>query len=124
MQAHAAKPEQTDKAISNKMTLECSDSFSSHSHSSLDFSLSLGDSSANHLAPNETPLSLRVVIGSVSRWWLAGSDVGGVGSNLPIDPSPDQTPPGQSMQHLPQLHTAMYSVKVMVHRGLLLTCGG
>lgn len=54
-------------------------SFYSLSLSSLDFSLSLGDSSANHLAPNELLsllLSLCIVIGSVSRWWLAGRDAG------------------------------------------------
>lgn len=61
------------------------DSFSVYSLSRLDFS--------NHLAPNEMPLSLCIVIGSVSRWWLV--------SNLPIDPGLDQASSGHIVQHSP-----------------------
>lgn len=83
-------------------------SFSVYSLSRLDFS--------NHLAPNETPLSLCIVIGSVSRWWLV--------SNLPIDPGLDQASLGHTVQHSPSLHLAMYIVKVMAYKGWVLTCGG
>lgn len=97
-------------------------SFSIYSLPGLDFSLSLGRSSVNHLAPNETPLSLCAVIGSVGRWRAAGGDAGV--PNLPIDPNLDQSSSGQSVQHLPQLHSAVLIVEVMTYKGLLLTCEG